>query len=527
LSGNDINLNSESPREQKGEHVLILGSGFGGIEVLKRLQKEFCNGKNNVDITLVSRDNFLLFTPMLPEVSTGRIETRHIVTPVRSFINDRSKSKNVRFHEAEIESIDLGRKRVIISHNIGGPMASVRGNISSDIEQGKQLEQQHRQQQQQQEQLQEQRLVSQVRHQEQPYRHKHTLNYDYLVIALGSDTNFFGIDSIKKHAFTMEEIDDAIAIRNHVLEMLEQADLEKANTELRKNLLTFVVVGGGFNGIETVGELNDFVRETVREYYKNIYMTEIRVILVSASDKILEQVDDDLGKWALQKLITKGVEFILNTQVGSATASSVKLDNDQTIDTYTIIWSTGVTPSKLIAELDCEHDKHHRIIANSHLELKGYEGTVYAVGDCASVIDLNTGKPYPPTAQHALREAKVAADNLINNIKGNKAKKNFDYKTKGMMAEIGKRTGVATLLRGRIKLHGFVAWWLWRIFYLSNLPTTKKKLKVMSDWTMDLFFKPDVAKIKRRKLYIEYAREEDMDKSSGKSMRKTEVQELG
>ncbi len=533
-AGNNV-VNLNSGKEPKGgqKHVLILGSGFGGIEVLKRLQKEFGNGKNNnnADITLVSRDNFLLFTPMLPEVSTGRIDTRHIVTPVRSFINYRNKSKNVSFHEADIESIDLGRKRVIISHNIGGPKVLVIGNIKTDIEQGQQVVQRQQQQEheQQQHQQHQPRLASQAQLQEQhqPYRHKHVLNYDYLVIALGSDTNFFGIDSIKQYAFTMEEIDDAIAIRNHVLEMLEQADLEKANTELRKGLLTFVIVGGGFNGIETVGELNDFVRETVKEYYKNIYMTEIRVVLVNSSDKILEQVDNDLGQWALQKLKTKGVEFILNRQVESATASSVKLDDGQTIDTYTIIWSTGVTPSKLIAELDCEHDKHHRIIANNHLELEGYEGTVYAVGDCASVMDPNTGKPYPPTAQHALREAKVAASNLIDSIKGNKAKKSFDYKTKGMMAEIGKRTGVATLFRGRIKLHGFVAWWVWRIFYLSNLPTRKKKLKVMTDWSMDLFFKPDVAKIKRKKFKIEYKREESADRNSEKNMKKAEAQGLG
>ncbi|MGH9953448.1 MAG: NAD(P)/FAD-dependent oxidoreductase, partial [Nitrososphaeraceae archaeon] len=264
MSGIDFDFKSEKQGEEERRHVLILGSGFGGIEVLKRLQKEFCNGKNNVDITLVSRDNFLLFTPMLPEVSTGRIETRHIVTPVRSFISDKGKGKNVRFHEANVESIDLGRKQVIISHNIGDPTIPMRCNINSDIEQRQQL---HRWQQQQQEQGQEPRVVSQMQLQKQQSdRHKHTLNYDYLVIALGSDTNFFGIDSIKKHAFTMEEIDDAIAIRNHVLEMLEQADLEKANTELRKSLLTFVIVGGGFNGIETVGELNDFVRETVREF---------------------------------------------------------------------------------------------------------------------------------------------------------------------------------------------------------------------------------------------------------------------
>lgn len=480
------------------KHVLILGSGFAGIEVLKRLQKEYRNDKkNNVKITLVSRDNFLLFTPMLPEVSTGRIETRHIVTPVRSFINDNNnKNKNVKFHQANIELIDLHNKQVTISHDISfgtepTEMMETKYNNKSDGEQKQEPNQKQIQVQQR--------------------KHKHLLNYDYLVITLGSETNFFGIDAMKKYALTMKDIDDAISVRNHILNMLEQADLEHSDTELRRRFLTFVVVGGGFNGVETVGELNDFVRETVREYYGNIYMTDIRVIVVNAGDKILEQVDEDLGRWALQKLKSKGVECIMNTQAIGATADSIRLDNSKTINTYTIIWSTGVTPSRLIAELACEHDKHDRIITNNYLELSGYEGMVYAVGDCASITDPSTGKPYPPTAQYALREAQVAAGNLINEIKGGRKgkKKIFDYKTKGMMAEIGKRNGVATLFGGRIKLHGFVAWWLWRTFYLSNLPTKKKKIKVMMDWTMDLFFKPDVAMIKKRQSFDYEERSDD------------------
>lgn len=493
---NNFNLDLGRKQQRQRQRVLILGSGFGGIEVLKGLQKEFGNSKNNVDVTLVSRDNFLLFTPMLPEVSTGRIEIRHIVTSVRAFINDNKNSKNFRFHEADIESIDLGRKQVTISHTVGRKMTGLRNGDSDN------------QPQEQQEQNQQTMQLHQL-HQS---KHKHLLYYDYLVIALGSDTNFFGMDDIKKYALTMKDIDDAIAIRNHVLDVLEQADLEQSDVQLRKRLLTFVVVGGGFNGIETVGELNDFVKETVREYYKNIYMTEIKVILINASNRILEQIDEDLGKWALQKLESKGVEFMMNSQVEGATSNSVKLDSGKIIDTYTIIWSTGVTPSKLIVDLDCEHDKHHRIISNNYLELKGYEDIVYAVGDCASVIDPNTGKPYPPTAQHALRQAKVVTANLVNRIKGKKTmKKSFDYKTKGMMAEIGKRTGVATLLGGRIKLHGFIAWWLWRTFYLLNLPTKKKKLKVMTDWTMDLFFKPDVAKIKRTGFVFEGERNDEKE----------------
>ncbi len=509
-------INSDSGRKKQllqQQRVLILGSGFGGIEILKRLQTEFGNSKNNINIhvTLVSRDNFLLFTPMLPEVSTGRIETRHIVTPVRAFINDGKNDKNFRFHEANIESIDLGKKRVVISHRIGRQTTESREENDSDIEHKQRLTQQQQQ------------PLELLQLQQPEPKHKHLLYYDYLVVALGSDTNFFGIDDIKKNALTMEDIDDAIAIRNHILDILEQADLEQSNAELRKRLLTFVVVGGGFNGIETVGELNDFVRETVKEYYKNIYMTEVRVLLINAGDRILEQVDEDLGKWALQKLQSKGVEFMMNSQVEGATSNSVKLDSGKIIDTYTIIWSTGVTPSKLIADLDCEYDKHHRIICNNHLELKGYEGSVYAVGDCASILDPNTGKPYPPTAQHALKQAKVAAYNLVDEIKGKKTpKKSFDYKTKGMMAEIGRRTGVATLFGGRIKLHGFIAWWLWRTFYLSNLPTRKKKLKVMTDWTMDLFFKPDVAKIERRESGFEKKKKENRDKGLEQSIWKAE-----
>lgn len=444
-----IIINTEKQINRR--HIVILGSGFAGIEVVKRLQKKFRNNKE-IDITLVSRDNFLLFTPMLPEVSTGMIETRHVVTPVRSFIN------KTRFYEAGVESIDLNNKRIVIIHPIGRQFQPIAWD-------------------------------------------KHTLECDYLVIALGSETNFFGMDDVKKNSFTMKSIEDAIILRNHILSILEQANIERDNKDLRKSLLTFVVVGGGFNGIETVGALNDFIRETIREFYKDIYMTDVRIMLVDSEDRILEQVDEDLGKWALLKLKANGVEFIMNTQVKGATPTTAKLDNGNVIHTHTIVWSTGVTPSKLIANLPCEHDNGHRIISNSYLEVAGYPG-VYALGDCASITDPNTGKPYPPTAQHAIRQGKVAAKNIISAIKGkevggesDRKKKKFVYKTKGMMAEIGKKTGVATLFG--FKIHGFAAWWLWRTFYLANLPTNQKKLKVMADWTMDLLFKPDVAMIKR------------------------------
>jgi NADH dehydrogenase len=432
------------------KHIIILGSGFAGVEVLKRLQKKFKNNED-VAITLVSKDNFILFTPMLPEVASGMIEVRHIVTPVRSFCS------KANFYQATVDSIDLKNKQVIIRHPIGKLFKPSRWD-------------------------------------------QHTLKYDHLVIALGSETRFFGMTDVKEHSFTMKSIDDAIAVRNHILSILEQANIEReGDRELTKSLLTFVVVGGGFNGVETVGEINDFIRETIRSYYKNIYMSDVRVILVSATDKILEEVDEKLGEWALQKLKAKGVEFIMNKHVSGATATSAKLDDGVIIPCHTLIWAAGVTSTDLIASLSCEHDKRHAIIVNNFLEVKGYEGQVYALGDCASITDPHTGKPYPPTAQHAVREARIAAKNIIYDIESKQDKKiKFDYKTKGMMAEIGKRTGVATLFG--IRLHGFVAWWIWRTYYLSNLPTIKKKLKVMGDWTMDLIYRPDVAMIKKELL---------------------------
>ena len=442
----EVDIEEKTNTLHSSKHIVILGGGFAGIEVLKSLQKQLSS--NNVEITLVSKNNFLLFTPMLPEVASGMIETRHIVTPLRSFC------KKAKLYEASVESIDLDNKLVIITHSIG--------------------------------------------RQSQPSGwREHTLKYDYLVIALGSENNFFGMSEIEENAFTMKTIDDAIILRNHLINVLEQANLEQDNHDLRKSLLTFVVVGGGFSGVETVGAVNDFVRESIKQYYPNIYMSDVRVILVSATDKILEQIDEGLGKFALEKLKESGVEFIMNTQVKGATKNKAILHDDAVIPCYSLIWTAGVTPNNLIANLHCEHDKGHRIIANNYLEVSGYDG-VYALGDCASITDPHTGKPYPPTAQHAIRQGKIAAKNIVSAIKGKgkreEKKKKFDYRTKGMMAEIGKRTGVAILF-GRIKLHGFLAWWLWRSYYLANLPTAKKKLKVMGDWTSDLLFKPDVSQL--------------------------------
>ena len=435
----------------KIKQIVILGGGFGGIGVLKNLQDEFRENKN-IEITLISKNNFLLFTPMLPEIVSGAIETRHIVTPIRSFCNKST------FYEAEVKSIDLDNREITITHTIG------RATQDSDVEEKE--------------------------------GHDHKLRYDYLVIALGSENNFFGNSNIQENAFTLKTITDAIILRNHLIKVLEQANIEQDDKELRKSLLTFVVVGGGFSGVETVGAVNDFIRESVKRYYPNIYMSDVKVILVSATNNLLEQIDEDLGHYALEKLKQNGVEFIMDTLVKDIAKNRTILNNGIVIPCYSLIWTAGVTPNKLITDLNCKHDKNHRIITNNHLEVNDYENSVYSLGDCASIVNPHTGKPYPPTAQHAIKQSDVVSKNIISSIKGKpeKDKQLFDYKSKGMMPQIGKRTEVAIFF-GKIKLHGILAWWLWRMYYLINLPTTKKKIKVIGDWTFDFIFKPDISQI--------------------------------
>lgn len=445
--------------------ILILGGGFVGIEVLNRLQKAFQDDVR-IDITLVSRDNFFLFTPMLPEVSSGSIETRHIVTPIRTFC------KRARFIEAHIEEIDLRYKQVIVSHKIG------RETNPTD-------------------------------------QRDHVLEYDYLTIALGGETNFFGNTEIEEHSFTMKTVGDAMLLRDHVINMLEQADVEHEDEELKKRLMTFVVVGGGFSGVETVGELNDFVRESIKDYYHNIEENDAEVILINSGDRLLPEVPVELADFTLQKLSANRIEVKLNTRVSGASANDIKLNDGSAILSHTLIWAGGVKPDPLVTKINnCEHDqKSGKVISNSYLKLKGWNN-VFAIGDCAYITNSNIDKPYPPTAQHALSQAKVAADNMISDIRqrmstlvvtrslDTKVDK-IDYQTKGIMALIGKRNGVGVVFG--YKVHGILAWWLWRMYYLGNLPSMEKRFRVMIDWTIDMLFKRDVTRLRvtsERKSFI-------------------------
>jgi NADH dehydrogenase FAD-containing subunit len=471
------------------KRILILGGGFAGVEVLRRLQDRFQNDVS-VDITMVSKDNFFLFTPMLHEVASGMIETRHIVTPIRAFCN------RAKFYAAKVKSIDLNNRQVQIESPLSASIINANSDNTTDPAIASFYEQKtggdHL-------------MISDIRKKQED-----KLSYDYLVIALGSETKFFDMEDIENYALTIKSWNDAIVIRNHAIHQLEQAeillrerpfsDIEKnigsdSNITNRENLLTFVVVGGGFAGVETAGELNDFLRDAVRDYYHNIEPEDIRVVIIQAGNRLLPEMGEELAEFAMQKLTESGVEVILNARVIGANDNSVKLKDGRFISTNTIIWSGGVAPNRIIEELSCEHDKKSgRIMVNKFLEVHGYPG-VCAIGDCAFIIDPHTGNPYPPTAQHAIREGTIAANNVISLIEGKtRKKKTFDYKTKGMMASIGKRNGVGEILG--LEIQGFLAWWIWRMYYLVNLPTLQKKLRVTADWTLDIFFKRDVTMLK-------------------------------
>ncbi len=426
---------------QNNTKILILGGGFAGISVLRRLQKFFGKDKG-IKITLVNEDNFFLFTPMLQELASGTLHPSSISIPLRMF------SKNSEFIQAKVSSIDLKSRLVAITRKFDGKVK--------------------------------------------------VLDFDYLVLALGSRTNFFGNKMIEKNSFTLKTIQDAIAIKSHLINMMEIADNEE-NAPTQKKLLTVVVVGAGFAGVEIIGELNDFVKDSIKSYYHNVDPDNINMVLVSANAGILPELGEKLALKAYESLEKAGVHIIPNTKAVDAGEDFVSLGNGETIPCATLIWTAGVTIDSVITSLECEH-KGGKVVVDKFLRLPTHPN-VFALGDCAAITDAKTGSLYPPTAQHALRESKTVAHNLRCVITKVGTQKPFNHESKGMMAVIGKGDGIASLFGHN--LSGVPAWFVWKTYYLAMLPTFEKKLKVAIDWTVNLFFKRDITlvrKIKRKSL---------------------------
>jgi NADH dehydrogenase len=319
-------------------------------------------------------------------------------------------------------------------------------------------------------------------------RRMRELPYDHLLLALGSETNYFGMQGVAALATTMKTLGDAALLRNRMVALLEEA-AQETDEARRRRLTTFVVAGGGFAGVETVGAINDFLRDAVR-YYPELDESMLRVVLVHPGKVVLPELGERLGGYTQEKLRQRGVEVRLETRVTDYADEAVNVSPGEPIGTVSLIWTAGVKAAAALGPLQVEK-VNGRVKVNEFLEVAGHEGVVWAVGDCAAIPDGNGGL-HPPTAQHGMREAVAAAENIEAAING-RARKRFRFSTIGQLASIGHRTGVAQLLG--VRFSGFVAWWLWRSVYLAKLPGISKKLRVTIKWSFDLLFAREIEQL--------------------------------
>jgi NADH:ubiquinone reductase (H+-translocating) len=406
--------------------VVILGGGFGGVYTALGLDREEAP---DLDVTLVSRENFFLFTPMLSEIAASSIDTRHSVNPIRRLFH------RVSFVQAEVEDVDVNQKQVMV------------------------------------------RL---------PSNHRRNIPYDHLVIALGSVSNYFGLPGVRENSLAFKTLADAVAVRNHLIEQLEVADVVEG--EDRRALLTFVVVGGGLAGVELTGDVNDFLREAAKSY-RRIDPEEISVILLEAGKRLMPELSPGLGEFARRKLATRGVTIELGAEVESATSNEVTVKGRGSIATRSLIWTAGVKPTPFVQKLKIDLQKG-RIPTDQMLRVPGLMN-VWALGDVARIPN-GKGSYHPATAQHAMREGTRLARNIVRVTSGQQAVP-FEYATMGMLSTVGHRSGVAEAFG--IRISGFPAWFLWRSYYLFRLPRWDKRIRVMLDWTLDFFFARDIVKL--------------------------------
>jgi NADH dehydrogenase len=429
------------------KHIVILGGGFAGMQTATSLEDEF-HTNPGVSFSLISETNALLFTPMLAEVAGSNLEPSHISTPLRSSLH------RTQFTRASVASVDLQRRRVILKTD---PI-DMTGADSAQPDPGE----------------------------------THEIAYDHLVFALGSVSNYLGMADLEKYSFDFKSLLDAIRIRNHVIEMFEKADRE-ADPVRRKALLTFVIAGGGFAGVELAGALNDFAHGILADYPR-LPPADLSVILVHSHDTILPELSESLGRYALKRMAERGVIFRLKVRLLDAKPGKVIL-SDGELAAETLVWTAGVAPSPVVKALDLPKNKRGALTVDETLAIPGHDG-LWALGDCAAVFDAKSKNAVPPTAQFALREAAVLAKNIRAQIEGRPLKP-FHFNSLGSLCVIGHQTACAELTvpfsRNRaMQFSGLLAWAMWRFIYLAKLPGLEQKIRVLTDWTVELFFPPDI-----------------------------------
>ncbi len=421
--------------DQKRTRILIVGGGFAGVYTAITLEKLLKNDPG-VEISLVSNENYLVFQPMLPEVISGSIGILDTITPIRRLC------PRTNLYTREVESIDLEKKTVTTNAGF----------------------------------------------RPRPYK----LEADHLVIALGNVTSFAGQPGLAEHALPFKYLGDALVLRNHVIHALEEADIEP-DPELRRALLTFVVAGGGFSGVEAVAELNDFVRQAAKSF-RRIDRSHIRAILLHSGGLILPELPESLAKFAQDLLQKRGVEIRLNTKLAGATAESALLAGGERILTKTLVSTVPSAPNPVVAALPCKKERG-RIVVSKYMEVLNYPG-VWAVGDCAWIVDHASWQPCPPTAQHATREGTRLANNIVASLKGGE-KQPFTFESPGKFAALGHHSAVAEMFGHKVS--GFIAWLMWRAIYLMKLPGLDRKIRVATDWLLDMILPPDIVQLKMDK----------------------------
>ena len=411
-----------------GMRIVILGGGFAGVPAVRHLERRL-RSRPDVEITLVSRENFFVLTPLLFEACSGRLELRHCAQPIRAAL------RRARFIEATVQSVDLDRQLVRVVASEGAA---------------------------------------------------YELPYDHVVVTLGASTNEALIPG-SSNTFTFKTMADALALRNHIIEQLERADAA-SEASTRRGCLTVVIIGGGLVGVELLGELTAFADDVLR-FYPRIRREEIRFHLFEAGARILPEIDETLAASAMRVLQRRGADIRVGTRVRSIEPGRIHLANER-IDAATIVLAAGIVPSATASMIAVERDQRGRIAVDGSMQSRSHR-KVWALGDCAAIPGPD-GRPYPALAQHAVREGKHLARNVQAVIEG-RAATPFIFRPLGTMASLGHTRGVALVFG--FHLTGFFAWWLRRTYYLFQMPRWDRRFRIVLDWTVALFFRPDITKV--------------------------------
>ncbi|HEV2057751.1 MAG TPA: FAD-dependent oxidoreductase [Solirubrobacteraceae bacterium] len=416
-------------------NVIIAGGGFGGFYAARTLARVL--PPHSARLRLVTEDNFMLYTPLLPGAAAGTLEPRHVVVPLREELDDSIHLRLGRITGASPE------RNVLHVRSLDGT--------------------------------------------------EHALSYDQLIVSVGSVSRTLPIPGLAEHAMALKSLPEAIAVRNHVIRTLEIAETLE-DDEARREYLTYVFVGAGYAGLEGLAELQDFAADVI-DLYPRCGVTGMRWILVEANDRVMPEISAKLADFAVRELRFRGIQIRTDTTLDELTARSARLSDGEVVPTRTLVWTAGVNPNPVIAALGLPLSGEGRIVTDSHLQVAGFDN-VWAIGDGAAVPDpARKGRSCPPTAQHAIRQGKVVGRNVANAIGGGGRSRRFTYKTKGVFVDMGRRKAVATT--GPITWSGTPAWMLARTYHLAMMPGVGRRARLLVDWNIGLLFGRDTAELGR------------------------------